>query len=261
MDKNIKNSGQEHNKVLRTNNLQKYFGDSHIIRGIDFSLYKHERHAVIGPNGAGKSTLFHLISGLIKPSKGEVFLNDTEISGKLPEHINRLGLARSFQITNVFPNLSVFENLRLGVMRRYGFSYNFWAKVSKLKIVNEEVEQLLENIRLNHQKDNLAGELSYSEQRSLEIGIALTSAPSVLLLDEPMAGMSKEETHYTTELIRDLSKGRSLMIVEHDMDVVFALSDRISVLVYGEIIATGTPDEIRNNTQVQEAYLGEEVKA
>lgn len=261
MNKPTNNSGSEKKNILITRDLQKYFGDSHIIRGIDFSLHEHERHAIIGPNGAGKSTLFHLISGLIQPSKGEVLLNDTLISGMSPEHINRLGLARSFQITNVFPNLSVFENLRLGVMRRYGISYNFWARVSSLKVINEEIDHLLERVRLSHQRNSLAGELSYSEQRSLEIGIALTSEPSVLMLDEPMAGMSQEEAQYATDLIKELSQGRSLMIVEHDMDVVFALSDRISVLVYGEIIATGTPDEIRNNAQVQEAYLGEEVKA
>lgn len=247
-------------KVLVTKNLHKSFGDSHIIRGIDFGLLKNERHAIIGPNGAGKSTFFHLISGLLSPSEGEIILSDTTISGMPPEKINHLGLARSFQITNVFPNLSVFENLRLGVMRRYRLNYNFWTRVSSLKRVNEEVEQILENVRLSHQHDTMAGELSYSEQRSLEIALALTSSPSVLLLDEPMAGMSKEETEYTTDLIKELSSGRSLMIVEHDMDVVFALSDRISVLVYGEIIATGTPEEIRNNPQVQEAYLGEEVK-
>lgn len=188
-------------------------------------------------------------------------MDSRPIQGMDPQRINRLGLARSFQITNVFPGLSVFENLRLGVMRRHKLDYNFWRPASRATAVTAEVDVLLENVRLSGQRDTLAGELSYSEQRSLEIGIALASDPSVLLLDEPMAGMSREETDYTTGLIKELSQGRSLMIVEHDMDVVFSLSDRISVLVYGQIIATGTPEEIRNNKLVQEAYLGTEVQA
>src|SRR5690606_17723932 len=150
--------------------------------------------------------------------------------------INRMGLARSFQITNIFPGLSVFENLRFGVMRRFHMQYTFWRRVSDAHKVTQETEELLERLRLTRSRDTLGGELSYSEQRSLEIGMSLASDPQVLLLDEPMAGMSREETEYTIGLIRELSQGRSLMIVEHDMDVVFSLSDRISVLVYGEVI-------------------------
>lgn len=250
-----------HSPILTIKDLHKSFGESHIMRGVNLSLEKGERHAIIGPNGAGKSTLFHLISGLLRPSSGTIQLDSRPIQGMDPQRINRLGLARSFQITNVFPGLSVFENLRLGVMRRHKLDYNFWRPASRATAVTAEVDVLLENVRLSAQRDTLAGELSYSEQRSLEIGIALTSDPSVLLLDEPMAGMSREETDYTTGLIKELSQGRSLMIVEHDMDVVFSLSDRISVLVYGQIIATGTPEEIRNNKLVQEAYLGTEVQA
>ncbi len=250
-----------HSPILTIKDLHKSFGESHIMRGVNLSLEKGERHAIIGPNGAGKSTLFHLISGLLRPSSGTIQLDSRPIQGMDPQRINRLGLARSFQITNVFPGLSVFENLRLGVMRRHKLDYNFWRPASRVTAVTAEVDALLENVRLSAQRDTLAGELSYSEQRSLEIGIALTSDPSVLLLDEPMAGMSREETDYTTGLIKELSQGRSLMIVEHDMDVVFSLSDRISVLVYGQIIATGTPEEIRNNKLVQEAYLGTEVQA
>ncbi|MGG4605226.1 ABC transporter ATP-binding protein [Alcaligenaceae bacterium 429] len=250
-----------HSPILTIKDLHKSFGESHIMRGVNLTLEKGERHAIIGPNGAGKSTLFHLISGLLRPSSGTIQLDSRPIQGMDPQRINRLGLARSFQITNVFPGLSVFENLRLGVMRRHKLDYNFWRPASRAKAVTAEVDVLLENVRLSAHRDTLAGELSYSEQRSLEIGIALTSDPSVLLLDEPMAGMSREETDYTTGLIKELSQGRSLMIVEHDMDVVFSLSDRISVLVYGQIIATGTPEEIRNNKLVQEAYLGTEVQA
>lgn len=247
--------------VLTMVDVHKSFGDAHIIRGVSLELRQGERHAVIGPNGAGKSTLFHLVSGQFAPSSGQIFLGDRPIHGLQAREINRLGLARSFQITNIFPGLTVFENLRFGVMRRFGLQYNFWRPVSRLREVTRETEHLLEQIRLAKHSNNLAGEMSYSEQRSLEIGMTLASDPKVLLLDEPMAGMSREETEYTIGLIRDLTKGRSLMLVEHDMDVVFSISDRISVLVYGQIIATGTPDEIRNNAQVQEAYLGAEVKA
>ncbi|NYT64486.1 ABC transporter ATP-binding protein [Alcaligenaceae bacterium] len=259
MNTTITSSGTK--SVLTLNDVHKSFGEAHIIRGVNLELHEGERHAIIGPNGAGKSTLFHLISGQFRPSSGQIFLGDLPIHGLEAREINRLGMARSFQITNIFPGLSVFENLRFGVMRRHGLQYNFWRPASRSKKVTQETEQLLEQLRLTKQSDTLGGELSYSEQRSLEIGMALSSDPKVLLLDEPMAGMSREETEYTVGLIRELTVGRSLMIVEHDMDVVFSLSDRISVLVYGEIIATGTPDEIRANAQVQEAYLGTEVEA
>ncbi|MBG7620018.1 ABC transporter ATP-binding protein [Herbaspirillum sp. AP02] len=242
-------------------NVSKSFGEAHIIRGVDLELRRGERHAFIGPNGAGKSTLFHLISGSFKPSAGEILLGEVPIGGLGPERINRMGLARSFQITNIFPRLSVFENLRLGVMQRFGMQYTLWRPISQYRKVTALAEQLLEQVRLVRHRDTLGGELSYSEQRSLEIGMTLASDPKVLLLDEPMAGMSREETDYTAELLRELSVGRSLMIVEHDMDVVFSLCDRISVLVYGQVVATGTPEEIRNNAQVQEAYLGKEVAA
>lgn len=249
------------NTVLALRDVRKSFGESHIIRGVDLDLFEGERHAFIGPNGAGKSTLFHLISGQLKPSSGKILLHDKAINGLAPELINRRGLARSFQITNIFPKLSVYENLRLGVMQRFGLQYTWWRPVAGLAAVREETGRLLEKVRLAAYRDTLAGELSYSEQRSLEIGMALTSDPKVLLLDEPMAGMSREETEYTVGLLRELTVGRTLLIVEHDMDVVFSLCDRISVLVYGQLVATGTPEQVRNNPQVQEAYLGSEVTA
>ncbi|MFT0548908.1 ABC transporter ATP-binding protein [Allopusillimonas ginsengisoli] len=258
---NISETSTVDTPVLLLQDVHKSFGDSHIIRGVNLELLQGERHAIIGPNGAGKSTLFHLISGQFRPSSGQILLQGEPIQGLDARVINRMGLARSFQITNIFPGLSVFENLRFGVMRRFNMQYTFWRRVSGAHKVTQETEELLERLRLTRSRDTLGGELSYSEQRSLEIGMSLASDPQVLLLDEPMAGMSREETEYTVGLIRELSQGRSLMIVEHDMDVVFSLSDRISVLVYGEVIATGTPDEIRNNAKVQEAYLGTEVKA
>jgi branched-chain amino acid transport system ATP-binding protein len=234
------------------------FGETEIIRGVDLELRDGQRHALIGPNGAGKSTVFHLISGHYAPDEGRIIYDGHEIQGASPEYINRLGLARSFQITNIFPKLSVFENLRIAVMRRHGLQNTLWRFISSYATVREDTDRLLEQVRLQGRRDAIAGELSYSEQRSMEIAMALASEPKVILLDEPMAGMSHEETDYAIDLIKSATQGRSLLIVEHDMDAVFSLCDRISVLVYGQVIATGTPEEIRNNQKVKEAYLGEE---
>ena len=244
--------------ILQLQGLRKAFGATEIICGVDLAIVPGERHALIGPNGAGKSTLFHLISGNLAPSAGQILFQGRPIGGLSPALINRRGLARSFQITNIFPKLSVFENLRLAVMQRHGVQYTFWRRVDRLPNVREQTDELLERVRLTARRDTLAGELSYSEQRSLEIAMTLACDPQLILLDEPMAGMSHEETDHTVALIREVTQGRSLMIVEHDMDVVFALADRISVLVYGRVIATGTPAAIRNDAGVREAYLGEE---
>lgn len=247
--------------ILSLRGLRKSFGPTEIIRGVDLALRPDERHALIGPNGAGKSTVFHLVSGHLSPTAGEIVFDGHRIGGKRPQQVNRLGLARSFQITNLFPRLTVFENLRIAVMRPRGLQFNLWSLVDRDAGVRADAERLLEQVRLQRRADTLAGELSYSEQRSLEIAMTLASDPKAILLDEPMAGMSKEETAYTADLIREVTRGRALLIVEHDMEVVFALSDRISVLVYGEVVATGTPAEIRANPAVREAYLGEEVAA
>lgn len=244
--------------ILQLRDVHKSFGEAHIIRGAQLELRAGERHAVIGPNGAGKSTLFHLISGQLQPSSGQILLGAEAIQGYSPQHINHLRLSRSFQITNIFPGLSVFENLRIAVMRKHRMQYHFWRSVQCYPEVREQTEQLLEQVRLQDKQTVCAAELSYSEQRALEIGMTLACDPRVILLDEPMAGMSHEETDYALNLIREVTQGRSLLIVEHDMDVVFSLCDRISVLVYGEVIATGTPDQIRADRRVQEAYLGEE---
>ena len=247
--------------ILTLSGVRKSFGDAEIIRGVDLSLRAGERHALIGPNGAGKSTVFHLISGHYTLSGGTIVLDGQEIQNATPQLINRAGLARSFQITNIFPKLTVYENLRMAVMRRFGVQNTIWRFISSYAAVREETDRLLEQVRLVRRRDAIAGELSYSEQRSMEIAMTLASDPKVILLDEPMAGMSHEETDYTVELIKSVTQGRTLLIVEHDMNVVFSLCDRISVLVYGEVIATGTPDEIRNNHKVKEAYLGEEAAA
>jgi len=245
--------------ILTLRDLRKSFGSTEIIRGVNLELQPDERHAFIGPNGAGKSTVFHLISGNLSPTAGEIVFDGRRIDGKSPQSINRLGVSRSFQITNIFPKLSVFENLRLAVMRPRGLQYCFWHRIDRDAVVREQTERLLEQVRLQARADTIAGELAYSEQRSLEIAMTLASDPKVVLLDEPMAGMSNEETAYTADLIREVTRGRALMLVEHDMEVVFSISDRISVLVYGEVIATGTPEQIRNNASVKEAYLGEEI--
>jgi branched-chain amino acid transport system ATP-binding protein len=244
--------------ILSIRGLRKSFGAAEIIRGIDLDLRAGERHALIGPNGAGKSTLFHLVSGNLRPSAGEIVLDGQSIGGWSPERVNRRGLARSFQITNIFPKLSVFENVRIAVMQRHRLQYNVWRRIERMPSIREETERLLERVRLQGQAATLGGEMTYSAQRSLELAMTLASDPQVVLLDEPMAGMSSEETQYTAELIREVTAGRTLLLVEHDMDVVFSLGERVSVLVYGELIATGTPHEIRRHDGVREAYLGEE---
>jgi branched-chain amino acid transport system ATP-binding protein len=245
--------------VLSLRGVHRSFGEAEIICGVSLDLRASERHAVIGPNGAGKSTLFHLISGRYAPTRGDILLKGRSIAGLPPHVINRRGLARSFQITSIFPRLTVFENLRVAVMRRHGLAYDLFRPVGRARVVREQVDQLLERVRLDQRRSALAGDLSYSEQRSLEIGMTLASDPEVLLLDEPMAGMSREETDHAVELIQEVTRGKSLLIVEHDMQVVFSLCDRITVLVYGEVLASGTPEEIRSDARVREAYLGEEM--
>ncbi|MGQ3004038.1 MAG: ABC transporter ATP-binding protein [Hydrogenophaga sp.] len=247
--------------ILQLKGLCKSFGDTAIIRGVDLDVAPGERRALIGPNGAGKSTLFHLISGNLGATAGTVAFQGRDITGWTPQRVNRLGLARSFQITNIFPKLTVFENVRLAVMRQQPQPTAFWRRVDRLRGLREATQRLLEQVRLHTRAGTLAGGLSYSEQRSLEIAMTVASDPQLILLDEPMAGMSSEETDYTLNLIREVTAGRALLIVEHDMDVVFKLADHISVLVYGQVIATGTPDEIRRHRGVREAYLGEEVAA
>lgn len=242
--------------LLSLTGVHKSFGDVQVIRGANLEVVQGERHAVIGPNGAGKSTLFNLVSGQFAPTHGEITFDDKSIAGLSPESITRRGLARSFQITQIFPGLSVFENLRFAVIRRHGLQITWWNLIERNKLVRAQTSQLLEQIRLTHRRDQRAGELGYSEQRALEIGLTVGCEPQLMLLDEPMAGMSRDETDHAVALIREVTRNRTLLIVEHDMDVVFALCDRISVLVYGEVIATGTPAEIRNNLRVREAYLG-----
>ena len=256
MSPGMTRSGQA---VLELRDVHKSFGETQIIRGANLAVMRGERHALIGPNGAGKSTLFNLISGHYVPTSGDILLNGKPITGLPPHIINRSGLSRSFQITNLFPKLSVFENLRISVMGRHGHRFTMFRAIAGLSSVNREVDELIDNLRLTKRRDDLAGDLAYSEQRTLEIGMALATNPEVLILDEPTAGMSREETIYIVDLIRRVTEGRTLLVVEHDMSVVFTLCDQISVLVYGQVIASGEPAAVRANPKVQEAYLGEEV--
>ena len=242
--------------ALELRDVRKAFGNTEIIRGVDLAIPEGERHAIIGPNGAGKSTLFNLISGRFAMSSGSIRLNGEEIGALKPFEINRKGLSRSFQITNIFHNLSVFENVRGAVLWSIGYRYSFWHRLGSLKDTQLRAEEVIESIGLMSLKDRPAGLLTYAEQRALEIGITIAGGAGVILLDEPTAGMSRSETANVVELIRRVTAGKTLVMVEHDMGVVFNLADRISVLVYGEVIATGTPTEIRANPAVQEAYLG-----
>ena len=244
--------------ALELEKLRKNFGKTQIIRGVDLKIERGERHAIIGPNGAGKSTLFHLISGRIPLTEGQVRLNGETITGLPSYEIARRGLSRSFQITNVFPKLSVIQNLRCALLWAHGYGYSFWHRLSALKRVNERAEDVMTQIRLETRRDALANVLSYAELRALEIGITIAAEPQVIMLDEPTAGMSHSETEDAVELIRRVSEGRTLVMVEHDMGVVFGLADHISVLVYGEVIASDEPAAIRGNRAVQEAYLGTE---
>lgn len=242
--------------AIELRGLEKSFGLARIIQGVDLRIARGERHAVIGPNGAGKSTLFNLITGKYRPTAGGVFLHGEEVSGMPPHQINRRGLSRSFQITNIFSNMSVFENIRCGLLWTMGYRYSFWHMVARQRAVTERAEEILEQINLQGQRDRLAGTLAYADQRALEIGITIAGGADIILLDEPCAGMSHSETDLIVDLIRRVTEDKTLIIVEHDMGVIFDLADRISVLVYGALIASDTPDAVRASRQVQEAYLG-----
>ncbi len=244
--------------ILKLSKVSKSFGPAQIIKNLDLNIKKGERHAIIGPNGAGKSTLFHLISGHYTPTSGSIVLNNEEISSLDPHDINRKGLARSFQVTNIFPKMTVAENIRCGMLWAKDYKYSIFKLVNNENELNKSTSEILEELNLNHCANIPAGLLSYADQRALEIGITIASGADTIMLDEPTAGMSNSETERAVELIKKISEKRTLLIVEHDMGVVFDLADRISVLVYGEIICTDTPKQVRTNKKVQEAYLGTE---
>ncbi|MDA3887582.1 MAG: ABC transporter ATP-binding protein [Allgaiera sp.] len=244
--------------ALSIRGLSKSFGPARIITDVTLDIAPGERHAIIGPNGAGKSTLFNLISGLYFPTAGSVALNGENISGLPPHQINRMGLSRSFQVSNIFTNMTVRENVRCGVLNTMGLGYSFWSNIGANKTAHAKTFEILERCGLSDKANVPASLLPYADQRSLEIAITIAGNPDVILLDEPTAGMSQSETARAVDLIAKATEGKTLLIVEHDMGVIFNLADRISVLVYGEILATGTPQEIRGNAEVREAYLGDE---
>jgi len=242
--------------ALQLRDVHMQFGATEIVRGVSLEIGRGERHALIGPNGAGKSTLFNVISGRFPPTRGSIRLHGREIAGARACEVNRQGLARSFQVTNIFPRLTVFENVRCGVFWSLGYRYDCWHRADRLADANERTERTLEQIRMTGRRDAPAGVLTYAEQRALEIGITIAGGADVILLDEPTAGMSRSEADNAVELIRSVSQGRTLLMVEHDMSVVFDLADRISVLVYGQVIASDTPERVRASEAVQTAYLG-----
>ena len=242
--------------AIELHDVVKVFGRTLIIRGVTLSIEAGTRQALIGPNGAGKSTLFNLITGKYPVTSGRIRVKGEDVTALRPYEINRRGLSRSFQVTNIFPWLSVFENIRCAVLWSLGYRYSFWHRIDTARDAHERAETVLEQLHLTARRDVPAGVLSYAEQRALEIGITIAGGADVILLDEPTAGMSRSETEHVIALIRQVTAGKTLLMVEHDMSVVFDLADRIAVLVYGEVIAHDTPERIRGNPAVQEAYLG-----
>jgi branched-chain amino acid transport system ATP-binding protein len=244
-------------EYLHIKDIHKDFSGLKVLTGVDFAVRQKERHAVIGPNGAGKTTLFNIISGKFKASSGAILFKGRDISGKPAHVINRYGLSRSFQITNVFQELSVFENIRSGVRSRHGLRYHFFRRPDHDREINDRTQAIVEEVGLKDVVHVPVSVLSYGQQRALEIGITLSTEPELILLDEPTAGMTREETGQAIRMIDRVTAGRTLIIIEHDMDVVFSLADTISVLHYGTILVSGKPDEIRNDQRVKDAYLGD----
>jgi branched-chain amino acid transport system ATP-binding protein len=242
--------------ALRTEDLYKAFGQLVVTNNVNLTIEPGERHAIIGPNGAGKTSLLNQIGGQIQPTRGRIFLKDTEITGQSPEAVSAKGLARTFQRNNLFPGLAAIENVRLAVEIKRGNPLSFLARAEKRRDVMERARHILDIVHLGQNAARRVDQLSYGDQRQLEIAVALAGEPDVLLLDEPTAGMSQTETERMMELISGLPKSLSIVMIEHDMDVVFALADRITVLYYGEVLATGEPSAIRANQRVRDVYLG-----
>jgi branched-chain amino acid transport system ATP-binding protein len=241
---------------LELRDIHHDFGGLRVLMGVDLAVEEGERHAIIGPNGAGKSTLFNLITGRHHPRRGRVIYRGRDITGLSPHRIARLGIGRSFQIINTFPRLTVYENIRGAVLSRRGLRLDGWSLVDRRPEVADETEALVALLGLAERRHTPASELSYGEQRELEIALTVATRPDLILLDEPTAGLNAEETRAVVALVRRVTDGKTLVLVEHDMEAVFSLADRITVVHYGQVLATGRPEEIRANEEVSRAYLG-----
>lgn len=242
--------------ALALRDIHHDFSGLQVLAGIDLEVGEGERHAIIGPNGAGKSTLFNIVTGRLRPRRGHVLYKDRDITGAPPHKIARLGIARSFQIINTFPRLTVYQNVRSAVLSRRGGRLDAWSLLERDRGVASESEEVLGLVGLLDRRDTPASALSYGEQRELEIALTVATRPDLVLLDEPTAGLNSEDTRHAIALIRRVTEGKTLVMVEHDMEVVFNLADRISVIYYGRVLATGSPDEIRASDEVKRAYLG-----
>jgi branched-chain amino acid transport system ATP-binding protein len=245
--------------MFRVEELKKNFGGLMAVNGVSFALGKGEVSAIIGPNGAGKTTLFNLLTGHLKPSSGSVYFKDQDITALPPHRICRTGIGRSFQKTNIFPRLTTFDNVQVTLMAWQKKTRNIFQRSDRF--FQKETEEILGSLGLGDKKDRVAGLLAHGDQRLLEIGITLGTYPDLLLLDEPTAGMSPEESYKTMELIQHIVRSRNLtlLFIEHDMNIVFGISEKVRVMHYGAIIAEGTPQEIRANDQVQKIYLAEDI--
>jgi len=244
--------------LLETKGLTKRFGGLTAVDNVNFQVAKGELRAVIGPNGAGKTTFFNLIAGRLPPTRGEIWFKGEDITHIPPHRIPKKGIGRSYQITNIFPKLTVFENVRLAG-QAVEVTYNFWKNVMSMDDINGRAVEILEKLKLIGHRDVRAANLPHGLQRHLEIGIALASKPQLLLLDEPTAGMTQEETQRMMQLIEEIAKGLTIVLVEHDMEFVMSISKKITVLHEGKVLAEGAPEEIRKNEEVQRVYLGKQL--
>jgi branched-chain amino acid transport system ATP-binding protein len=248
------NRGAESAPILKTELLSRRFGGLAALSQVNFEVQRGNVCAIIGPNGAGKSTFFNCLTGVLRPTSGRILFNGDDITGLPSNAISQKGIARSYQITNILPNATVLENVRIAAQSRR-HAWNMVRHHSQFSDINGKAEAALDSVGLLGKAYELAANLSHGEQRNLEIGIALATEPQLLCLDEPTAGMSAAETHDTMQLVRKIAKNLTILIVEHDMQVVMELCDRITVLHYGQVLAEGTPEEIQQNAKVLEVYL------
>ena len=242
--------------ILKVEKVFKDFSGLEVLRDVNLEVVEGERHAIIGPNGAGKSTFFNLITGYYKPSEGKIFFKGRDITHRPIHKIARMGLSRSFQIINIFPMMTVYQNVRNAIISKFNRRFNWISFLNRSEQIRRETDKILELVHMADVRDVLASELSYGRQRQLELALTQARDPVLMMLDEPTAGLDVEETRDFVQLIKRVTEGKTLVMVEHDMDVVFGLADRITVLNYGEILITGTPDEIQDNEEVKKAYLG-----